>query len=176
VRDGGRHGFPAAERAAFDAAVREVAAALRPALPVAAGSRVLVLGTEELMYLPTRIAAELARALRPAGADVLVSSTTRSPVVPVDDPGYAIRTRLSFGSSDDPADGPGPRFAYNVAPAGGAAPFDAVVLVADDRSTAWAADGLPLPEVLAGVVAGPILLLTVPSYRPCSASAAAGPR
>ncbi len=43
------------------------------------------------------------------------STTTRSPVLAVDDPGYAIRTRLAFPAHDDPADGPGERYAYNVA-------------------------------------------------------------
>ena len=35
--------------------------------------------------------------------------------LPVDDPGYAIRSRLAFPAHDDPADGPGERYAYNVA-------------------------------------------------------------
>ncbi|MCU1617012.1 MAG: sle [Frankiales bacterium] len=169
VRDGGRHGFPRAERAPFDAAVREVATALLPAvlptLPSGRRARLLVLGTEELMYLPMRIAAELAGRLRPAGAEVVFSTTTRSPVVAVDDAGYAIRTALAFGSHDDPADGPGPRYAYNVAPGEGQEPFDAAVLVVDACSTAWPAEGPRLPDVLAGVVAGPVTVVTVPSHR-----------
>ena len=162
VRDGGRHGFPAAGRPAFDAAVVEAARDLLPALPAA--GRVLVLGTEELMHLPIRLAVELTGLIDPGRVEVRVSSTTRSPVVPVDDPGCAIRTALSFGSSDDPADGPGPRYAYNVAPGAGQTPFDAVVLVVDDVSRSW---GEPrLPDRLAEVVAGPVVVLTVPSYRP----------
>jgi adenine/guanine phosphoribosyltransferase-like PRPP-binding protein len=168
LRDGGRHGFPATERTAFDAAVTHLATELRPALPTARGARVLVLGTEELMYLPLRIAAELAAALDPAGVEVRFSSTTRSPAVPVDDAGYAIRTALTFGSHDEPADGPGARYAYNVAPAVGSRPFDAVVVVVDERSAAWGTDGPRLPDALAGV-AGAVTVLTVPSYRPCSA-------
>jgi len=172
VRDGGRHGFRAADRALFDAAVREVAAGLLPTvlggLPDG-GSRLLVLGTEELMYLPIRVAAELAGRTEGHGVDVLFSSTTRSPVVAIDDPGYAIRTALTFGSHDDPADGPGHRFAYNVAPAGGGPAFDAAVVVVDDRSGAWPAEGARLPDRLAGVVAGPVTVLTVPSHRPARA-------
>jgi adenine/guanine phosphoribosyltransferase-like PRPP-binding protein len=163
VRDGGRHGFPDGERPAFDAAVAAVARQLRPGLPGAAGERLLVLGTEELMYLPTRLAAELAALLAGDGVEVLVSSTTRSPVVPVDEPGCAIRTALTFPASDDPADGPGPRYAYNVAPPTGGRPFDAVLLVVDDAHTP-VADGLEAR--LAAVTAGPVTVLTVPSSRP----------
>ncbi len=69
------------------------------------------------------------------------STTTRSPVLAVDDPGYAIRSRLVFPAHDDPADGPGERYAYNVAGAG----FDAVVAVVDsaaDTPELHAPDGL----------------------------------
>jgi hypothetical protein len=166
VRDGGRHGFRGGERAAFDSAVREVAAGLLPTLPGDAGMRLLVLGTEELMYLPTRIAAELSGPVGAAGGEVLVSSTTRSPVVPVDEAGYAIRTALTFGSHDRPADGPGPRYAYNVAPPAGQAPFDAVLLVVDDCSTDWGMAGRRLPDALGSAVPGPVTVLTVPSHRP----------
>jgi adenine/guanine phosphoribosyltransferase-like PRPP-binding protein len=163
VRDGGRHGFPDSERPGFDAAVTAVAAQLRPGLPGGAGERLLVLGTEELMYLPTRLAAELAGLLAGDGVEVVFSSTTRSPVVPVDEPGCAIRTAMTFPASDDPADGPGPRFAYNVAPPAGAAPFDAVLLVVDDASTGRDGD---LRARLAAVTAGPVTVLTVPGHRP----------
>nr|WP_170310987.1 phosphoribosyltransferase domain-containing protein [Modestobacter muralis] len=163
VRDGGRHGFADAERPAFDAAVAAVARQLLPGLPRTAGERLLVLGTEELMYLPTRLAAELSALLADDGVEVLFSSTTRSPVVPVDEPGCAIRTALAFPASDDPADGPGPRFAYNVAPAACGAPFDAVLLVVDDAHTGRDAE---LRARLAAVVAGPVTVLTVPSSRP----------
>jgi hypothetical protein len=116
------------------------------------------------MYAPIRLATELAQLADPTRTEVRVSSTTRSPVVPVDDPGCAIRTALTFGSSDDPADGPGPRYAYNVAPGAGQRPFDAAVLVVDDASRAW---GEPrLPDRLAEAVAGPVVVLTLPSHRP----------
>ncbi len=127
--DGGRHGFTPAHRDRLEAALPGMAGRLRAALPPAA-HRVLVLGCEELMYVPLRLAAALETSGGPA---VRFSTTTRSPVLAVDDPGYAVRTRLVFPDHDDPADGPGDRFAYNVAP--GADParrFDAVVLVTDD--------------------------------------------
>jgi adenine/guanine phosphoribosyltransferase-like PRPP-binding protein len=163
VRDGGRHGFPDTERPAFDAAVAAVARRLLPDLPGTAGERLLVLGSEELMYLPTRLAAELAALLAGEGVEVLFSSTTRSPVVPVDEPGCAIRTALTFPAHDDPADGPGPRYAHNVAPPAGSAPFDAVLLVVDDASTGRDAG---VRAALAAVTAGPVTVLTVPSSRP----------
>ena len=86
------------------------------ALP--ADGRVLVLGCEELMYTPMLLAAELTG----YHGHVRFSSTTRSPVLPVDEPGYAIRSRIQYAAHD--GTGGGPRFAYNVAGAG----FDAVVL------------------------------------------------
>ncbi len=161
VRESARHGSTATDRAPFDAAVGSVARGLLPGLPTRAGARVLVLGTEELMYLPTRIAAELADLLEDSGVEVLVSTTTRSPVLPVDAPGYAIRTALAFDSSDSPVDGPGPRYAYNVAAPAGDAPFDAAVLVDDAGGPAT-----QLRDRLAAVVAGPVTVLTVPCVLP----------
>ncbi|ROQ32108.1 RNA binding Pelota-like protein [Streptomyces sp. PanSC19] len=129
----------------------------RPAPPCAA-PRVLVLGFEELMYAPLR----LGTALEDAGHDVRYSTTTRSPVLAVDDPGYAIRTRLVFPAHDDPADGPGERYAYNVAGAG----FDAVVLVVDstaDTPALHAPDGL-LAQLAAHIPR--VVLAVVPSHTP----------
>lgn len=156
--DGGRHGFTPAHRARLEAALPAMAARLTRALPATA-HRVLVLGFEELMYTPLRLATELERA---AGLDVRFSTTTRSPVLAVDDPGYAIRTRLAFPAHDDPADGPGERYAYNVAGGG----FDAVVAVVDsaaDTPALHAPDGL-----LARLAAHTphVLLAVVPSYIP----------
>ncbi|WP_320775026.1 cysteine protease StiP domain-containing protein, partial [Streptomyces sp. CRN 30] len=166
--DGGRHGFTPAHRARLDAALPAMAARLAEALPdgAAATGRVLVLGCEELMYAPLRLARELEQII---GADVRYSTTTRSPVLAVDDPGYAIRTRLVFPAHDDPADGPGERYAYNVAGGG----FDAVVAVVDspaDTPALHAPDGLlarladHVPHVLLAVV--PAHLPGAPSERP----------
>ncbi|MFI6418198.1 phosphoribosyltransferase [Streptomyces sp. NPDC050842] len=180
--DGGRHGFTPEQRDRLETALPGLAACLGRALeareapaagkhavtdtvpclaPAAAavdGPRVLVLGFEELMYAPLR----LAGALEDAGHDVRYSTTTRSPVLAVDDPGYAIRTRLVFPAHDDPADGPGERYAYNVAGAG----FDAVVLVVDsaaDTPELRAPDGL-LAQLAAHVPH--VVLAVVPSYTP----------
>ncbi|MFI1796195.1 phosphoribosyltransferase [Streptomyces sp. NPDC020379] len=209
VPDGGRHGFTPAHRAALEEALPAMAARIAEALPADA-RRVLVLGNEELMYAPLRLACALETALggpaedqpcrgtgranrvrgcddarrgggasghgegrREAGSaadrpshvpavDVRFSTTTRSPVLAVDDPGYAIRTRLAFPAHDAPADGPGTRYAYNVAGAG----FDAVVAVVDSHGDT---PELHAPGGLLDALAphtGHVLLAVVPSHTP----------
>ncbi|MFF6774608.1 phosphoribosyltransferase [Streptomyces sp. NPDC012637] len=156
VPDGGRHGFTAAHAVALNDALPAMTERLTEALGGA--RRVLVLGFEELMYAPLRLALALER----AGGDVRYSTTTRSPVLAVDDPGYAIRTRLVFPAHDGPADGPGERYAYNVAGGG----FDAVVAVVDsvaDTPELHAPDGL-LARLAAHIPH--VVLAVVPSYIP----------
>ncbi|GGV37885.1 hypothetical protein GCM10010277_24630 [Streptomyces longisporoflavus] len=124
--------------------------------------RVLVLGFEELMYAPLAIGKALEERLPAGAAEVRYSTTTRSPVLAVDDPGYAIRSRLVFPAHDAPADGPGERYAYNVAGGG----FDAIVLVVDsvaDRPELHARGGL-LAQLAAHT--SQVLLAVVPSYVP----------
>ncbi|MFJ4239631.1 phosphoribosyltransferase [Streptomyces iakyrus] len=156
--DGARHGFTPAHRKLLEDALPAMARRLADALPHNA-RRVHILGFEELMYAPLRLARELERV---TDIEVRYSTTTRSPVLAVDDPGYAIRTRLAFPAHDDPADGPGERYAYNVAGAG----FDAVVAVVDsagDTPALHAPDGLlaRLAEHTPRV-----LLAVIPSYAP----------
>ncbi|MFJ2751382.1 phosphoribosyltransferase [Streptomyces sp. NPDC087297] len=161
VPDGGRHGFTPAHRTALEAALPALAGRLTAALGEAPPARVLVLGNEELMYAPLR----LAKALEESGAagEVRFSTTTRSPVLAVDDPGYAIRTRLVFPAHDAPADGPGDRYAYNVHRTDGAG-FDAVIAVVDSAGDT--------PELHTGLLAalaphtGRVVLAVVPSYVP----------
>lgn len=163
--DGGRHGFTPAHHALLDSALPRLGAAL--AERVAGARRVLVLGSEELMYVPLRMARALADAA--PDSEIRYSTTTRSPVLAVDDPGYAIRTRLTFPAHDDPADGPGDRFTYNVAP--GADParrFDTIVLVVDsvgDTPALHAPGGLL--DALARVT-DRVVLAVVPSYVPAT--------
>ena len=170
--DGGRHGFLPDHARALDAALPAMGGALADALAAALpdGARgVLVLGTEELMYAPLRLAGVLqseltARATAFPGArppEVRYSTTTRSPVLAVDDPGYAIRSRIVFPAHDDPTDGGSrERYAYNVRG------FDAVVCVVDstgDTDALHAPGGLL--DRLAGTT-GTVLLAVVPSHRP----------
>ncbi|SHI25729.1 phosphoribosyltransferase [Streptomyces sp. 3214.6] len=163
--DGGRHGFTPEHLIRLDAALPAMTARLAEAIPEDA-ARVLVLGFEELMYTPLRLAQQLERSVP---AEVRYSTTTRSPVLAVDDPGYAIRSRIVFPAHDDPADGPGERYAYNIAGGG----FDAVVAVVDsvaDTAALHAPDGL-----LARLAAHTphVVLAVVPSYVPEPLSAAA---
>ncbi|WP_267244412.1 phosphoribosyltransferase [Streptomyces sp. PR69] len=124
-------------------------------------ARVLVLGCEELMYAPLRLGMALQERLG-GDAEIRFSTTTRSPVLAVDHPGYAIRSRLVFPAHDDPADGPGDRYAYNVAGGG----FDAVVAVVDsaaDTPGLHASDGL-LSQLAAHTER--VVLAVVPAYEP----------
>jgi hypothetical protein len=158
------------------------------------GRRVLVLGFEELMYAPLRLACALADALtyaprdapgdapRDAPGDVVFgddadetavrvrfSTTTRSPVVVVDDPGYAIRSRIAFPAHDNPADGPGQRYTYNAtAPVSGQAPFDTVVLVIDTAADTAGlhADGGLLDQLTLGTDHVLLVILPEPAEMP----------
>ncbi|ROO83720.1 phosphoribosyltransferase-like predicted ribonucleoside biosynthesis protein [Actinocorallia herbida] len=153
VPSGGRHGFRAGHREALEKALPGLGAAVAAEVPSRA-RRVLVLGFEELMYTPLRLAEALADLL--PGTLVRYSTTTRSPVLAVDDPGYAIRGRVAFPAHDTPADGPGERYAYNVAQG-----FDAIVLIVDEEGdTPLLHDGL-LTE-LAGLT-GRVVLAVVPA-------------
>ncbi|MDV7216640.1 phosphoribosyltransferase [Streptomyces prunicolor] len=156
--DGGRHGFTPQHRIRLERALPAMAARLADALPEDA-HRVHILGFEELMYAPLRLARELEQVV---DAGVTYSTTTRSPVLAVDDPGYAIRTRLTFPAHDTPADGPGDRYAYNIAGAG----FDAVVAVIDDTADT---PELHAPDGLLARLAEHtphVILAVVPSYVP----------
>lgn len=110
VPDGGRHGFLHSDAAGFATAVAAAAAALdqvrdttRPAI---------VIGHEELMYLPLRLAA----ALGERGTPTRFQTTTRSPAYVVDVDGYPLRRGFCFtapehidGSVEDEV----PRYLYN---------------------------------------------------------------
>ncbi|WP_245877020.1 phosphoribosyltransferase [Streptomyces uncialis] len=168
IPDGGRHGFTPEHQARLESALPAMAAQLAPHLRPAPGTtrpRVLVLGFEELMYAPLRLATALENLL---DADLFFSTTTRSPVLAVDDPGYAIRSRLVFPAHDDPGDGPGTRYAYNVAGAG----FDTVVAVVDSTADTPA---LHAPDGLLAQLArhtSRVVLAVVPSYIPPAATRA----
>lgn len=164
--DGGRHGFTADHRRRLDAALPGLAAPLAEQL--ADRRRILVLGFEELMYAPLRLAGALADRL--GGERVRFSTTTRSPVLAVDDPGYAIRTRLAFPAHDDPADRSTERYAYNVAPGSDPARrFDAIVLVVDtpgDTAALHEGEDALLRQLRA--VTDQVVLAVLPAYRPGS--------
>ncbi len=159
---GGRHGFRAEHRPAFDVAVREAASALA----VAAGpaQRVLVLGTEELMYLPLRLALELSK---DPVRRIVFQSTTRSPVHAIDRPGYPIRRRIDFlsGVIDEPE--PAARHVYNVCWPGAAEDLELqdadLVVVVDDGHALSGAGGVAASIATA---TGVPVLLAVLTPRP----------
>ncbi|MBY6677323.1 MULTISPECIES: phosphoribosyltransferase family protein [unclassified Rhodococcus (in: high G+C Gram-positive bacteria)] len=135
VPDGGRHGFRAEDVAAFDAAVEESADLLRPHL---GSGTTVVIGHEELMYLPLRIA----RALSDRGTPTLFQTTTRSPAHVLDEPGYPLRRGFSF-VAPEPAAG-GRRHLYNARVPDEEAPSP-VLLVVDppaDTEALTGPDGL----------------------------------
>ena len=98
VLDGGRPaGLPLGGRTGIEGSLEEPLHALAAQVtPRLSGGPVLVLGTEELMWLPLRLAGLLP-------GDVRYHSTTRSPVLPADLPGYAVRRALLFPAPDEPS-------------------------------------------------------------------------
>jgi adenine/guanine phosphoribosyltransferase-like PRPP-binding protein len=108
VPEGGRHGVLASDTGAFEAALLEagqvLAARLATDFP---GRAVIVLGHEELMYLPLRLAALLAD----TGTPTRFQTTTRSPAYVLDEPGYPLRRGFRF-IAPEPGD-PAPRYLYN---------------------------------------------------------------
>lgn len=132
VPDGGRHGFRASDRPAFDRAVEKAAGALRA---VVGDGPVVVVGHEELMYLPLRLADSLAR----IGVPAVFQTTSRSPAYVLDAPGYPLRRGWSFRP---PEGGDGRRYLYNATVQGKNA---TVVLVIDppaDTDHLTAPDGV----------------------------------
>ena len=109
------------------------------------GGPVLVLGTEELMWLPLRLADGLAPS-RP----VLFQSTTRSPVLPADLAGYAVRRRLLFPAPDEPGR---PSRLHGLPDV----PYADVVVVVDTPAEA----ARPLGEALRPWATDRVLLVTV---------------
>lgn len=109
-----RLGWSAAHQATLD---DRVAAAMAPLAEARRGPSALVLGTEELMYVPALVALHL-------GPGTVTRSTTRSPIVPAAGAGYPIHDRSTFPALDGL---PGDRYLYNL----GDDRVDDVVLVAD---------------------------------------------
>lgn len=128
----------------------------------------VVLGTEENMFVPLAVAAHLER-LRP-DLTVRFSTTTRSPIVPVDRPDYAIAGALTFTSHDLTEDGPGVRFAYNLS---GATQRPGTIVVFPEPGTDRRAVLLGHPELglpsLTGALctaANDVVVVLVPADSP----------
>ncbi|WP_248763934.1 phosphoribosyltransferase domain-containing protein [Pseudarthrobacter sp. SSS035] len=117
---------------------------------------VLVLGSEEFIHVPLAVAAELDR-LNPDRV-VRFSTTTRSPIVALDRPDYAITSSVQFASHDTTVDGPGVRFAHNVSPAGRR--FGTIVLMPEPGTTADVLAGPgSVSEVLSAVCRAVVVVL-----------------
>ena len=116
--DGGRHGFLRSDSAGFDSAIDALAATVDASL--SESTPVVVIGHEELMYLPLRLAA----ALQKLGHRALFQTTTRSPAYVLDVPDYPLRRGFEFAAPEDES---GLRYLYNAF-----APHETtLVLVAD---------------------------------------------
>jgi hypothetical protein len=135
----GRHRFDPSDAAALDELAAEVAATLDGAR---GDGRTLVLGTEELMYAPMRIAAALADR-GPADRRPVWHSTTRSPISVRDEPGYAARHGIAF---PDPGEPDRPSRCYNLAPGA----YGDVVVVVEGPVGAGALDPLLAAVAAAG--------------------------
>ena len=160
-----RHGFAATNRAAFEAEIDRLAQQLTHAeegLPARLHGHgpVLVLGTEECMIAAIRLAhaIDLHYAASGRPRTVHVQSTTRSPVLPHDTDGYAIRRAVAF---DCPTEAGRASYLYNGAPldrsetVGSPAGYEHIVVLTDaspDRLVS-------LADALAPFSANRVLLL-----------------
>ncbi len=161
----GRHGIDAAQRRALPGLLAQIASGLVPA----PGERLLVLGTEELMATPVLLGCHFADA-EPT-ATVRFSTTTRSPAVAVDDPGYALASALSFRSPEQVRPGEDDtRYAYNVLPAAGQPGWDRILLVTDTPAAGdrLSRDGTDLPCLLSALAPATTRLdvLVLPVHTP----------
>jgi hypothetical protein len=91
IKETGRFGISKESQLHIDNACIEAGKFL---LQTRSGQNTLCLGTGEFMYLPMRIASHL-------GKGVYYHSTTRSPILPVNQPGYAIQNGFSFSNPED---------------------------------------------------------------------------
>ena len=161
VPDGGRHAFLASDEAGFTRAVAQAATELSTHLDRA--RPVIVVGHEELMYLPLRVA----QALADAGLRALFQTTTRSPAYVLDQPGYPLRRGFRFTAPED--DEAQDRYLYNAQSphrdeiAGEDAQVLLVVDSPADTARLWGDGGLV--EVLAAA-GSDVLVAVVPSTDP----------
>ncbi len=161
VPDGGRHAFLASDEAGFTRAVGHAATELSTHLDRA--RPVIVVGNEELMYLPLR----LAQALADVGLRALFQTTTRSPAYVLDQPGYPLRRGFRFTATED--NEAQYRYLYNARwlHSDEATGEDAqILLVVDspaDTARLWGDGGLV--DVLA-VAGSDVLVAVIPSSEP----------
>ncbi|MCO4252646.1 phosphoribosyltransferase domain-containing protein [Pseudarthrobacter raffinosi] len=154
----GNGGAPAA------ATLAGIAESIHRMLPQAAAAEsVLVLGSEEFIHVPLAVADALDRLNPDRG--VRFSTTTRSPIVALDRPDYAITGTVRFTSHDVTVDGPGVRFAHNVSPAGRR--FGTIVLMPEPGTPAEVLSGPgSVTEGLSAVCSVVVVLLPASPILP----------
>ncbi|WP_280301026.1 phosphoribosyltransferase domain-containing protein [Nocardia neocaledoniensis] len=170
VPEGGRHGILNSDSASFDIALKVATGEVQSVLDAEfAGRPVIVLGHEELMYLPVRMAAELAD----SGTPARFQTTTRSPAHVLDEPGYPLRRGFRFTAPEpDPT---ADRYLYNAQWTDGeAAPVLLIVLDPPADTTELVADG-GLVDVLTAAGAD-VLAAVVPGADPRALHAARSTR
>ncbi|MCQ2001501.1 phosphoribosyltransferase domain-containing protein [Arthrobacter zhaoxinii] len=144
-----------------------IASRISAALPTEADP-VLVLGCEEFIHVPLTIANALAEALPDAA--VRFATTTRSPIVPIDRPDYAIRNAVDFSSHDLTEDGPGPRHAYNVGPrrdaTGAETGFGSIVLLPEPGTDPASITGPGSVTEALRAVTGAVVVVLLPADAP----------
>ncbi len=152
VPDGGRHGFRRADWPQFDEAVSEVARVV--AGHVDPTRSIVVVGHEELMYLPQRVAGSLAEFVE---APILSQTTTRSPAHVVDHPNYPLRRGYHFiaPEPDEARD----RYLYNATHDDPGARLVMIIDSPADTEALTATDGLLDTLSGAGI---DVLLVVVP--------------
>ncbi|GEM32073.1 hypothetical protein NN3_30800 [Nocardia neocaledoniensis NBRC 108232] len=166
VPEGGRHGILGADAANFDIALKVATGEVQSVLDAEfAGRPVIVLGHEELMYLPVRMAAALAD----SGTPARFQTTTRSPAYVLDEPGYPLRRGFRFTAPEpDPT---ADRYLYNAQWTDGeAAPVLLIVLDPPADTTELVATG-GLVDVLTAAGAD-VLAAVVPGADPRALHAA----
>ncbi|WP_327142827.1 phosphoribosyltransferase [Nocardia sp. NBC_01327] len=152
IPEGGRHGILHTEVVGFETALSNAAEVLRGELdslpwgtgngPVGSAAErefaqrpVVVLGHEEFMYLPLRLAGFLAD----GGVPTRYQTTTRSPAYVLDEPGYPLRRGFRFTAPESGEEAP--RYLYNAHWPEPGAPDPIILVIADepadtDRMTA----------------------------------------
>ncbi len=99
---------------------------------------------------------------------VKFSTTTRSPIVALDRPDYAIASSVGFSSHDLTDDGPGPRFAYNLSRDGHR--FGSIILMPEPGTDPGVLSGTgSITEALSALCRDVVVVL-LPAASPATAA------
>ncbi|MBG0739819.1 phosphoribosyltransferase domain-containing protein [Paeniglutamicibacter antarcticus] len=140
-----------------------IAARVRAAFAGRSPEEVLVLGTEEFISLPLAVAHAL-----DTDFPVRFSTTTRSPIVALDRPDYAIASSVGFTSHDATEDGPGPRFAYNLSRAGFR--FGTIIVMPEPGTDPAVLSGTGSITEALSAICGDVVVVLLPAASPAAAA------